>query len=204
MGLMPQPPLSDACASGSVRSSKKAARQLAGMMQAKLSKIKRSELGANGVFLANDSTEGWLWSYACVQVIRPDIEDEPEHHDGGASLLLGSLTIWGRRQLVCRTSTGATAVEMDLQPGDVYVSPMCACRHQVLHGGHAGDLKRVKGLGSAKISVLLKCHAFRSTRCGPMARGPSPRLALYAAQDVLVALLQDCPLHLPSLDECTS
>ena len=58
-------------------------RQLAGMMQAKLSKIKRSELGANGVFLANESTEGWLWSYACVQVIRPDIEDEPEHHDGG-------------------------------------------------------------------------------------------------------------------------
>ena len=41
-------------------------RQLAGMMQAKLSKIKRSELGANGVFLANDSTEGWLWSYACL------------------------------------------------------------------------------------------------------------------------------------------
>ena len=67
MGLMPQPPLSDACASGSVRSSKKkhvVLRQLAGMMQAKLSNIKRSELGANGVFLANDSTEGWLWSYA--------------------------------------------------------------------------------------------------------------------------------------------
>ena len=146
-------------------------RQLAGAMQAKLSKIKRSELGANGVFLANDSTEGWLWSYACVQVIRPDIEDEPEHHDGGASLLLGSLTIWGRRQLVCRTSTGATAVEMDLQPGDVYVSPMCACRHQVLHGGHAGDLKRVKGLGSAKISVLLKCHAARFA-----ARGAAPWL----------------------------
>ena len=57
-------------------------RQLAETMQAKLSEIGKSELGANGLFLTNVSTEEWLWPYACVQMIRPDIEDEPEHHDG--------------------------------------------------------------------------------------------------------------------------
>ena len=44
-----------------------------------------------------------VFAYAILQVMTPGERHDPEHYDGGASLLHGGLTIFGRRGLVLQT-----------------------------------------------------------------------------------------------------
>ena len=103
------------------------------------------------------------FAYAILQVMLPGERHDPEHYDGGASLLHGGLTIFGSRGLEMQTAavadsadpavrSGEVAGSADVStgsepqskgeewqstlwqaPGDFYVGNLCAVRHRVRH-----------------------------------------------------------------------
>ena len=88
---------------------------------------------------------------------------DPRHFDGGASLLLGAITIYGRRRVLLMCS-GTPDITLTQDSGDFYLAAMCAIEHQVLHEAAVpGELIQLDAVGQVKVSVLLR---------GPPSGGP--------------------------------
>ena len=51
------------------------------------------------------------FAYAILQVMTPGERHDPEHYDGGASLLHGGLTIFGSRGLEMQTAAVAESAD---------------------------------------------------------------------------------------------
>ena len=69
--------------------------------------------------------------------MKPSERYDPAHFDGGASLLLGGLTIFGSRHLECMVAASAAGEEdwevLPQRPGSFYVGNLCASWHRVRH-----------------------------------------------------------------------
>jgi len=55
------------------------------------------ELGRNGLDLMDGDPSGWAFDLGMVQLMRPGDRIDPPHFDGGASLLMMAITLWGTR-----------------------------------------------------------------------------------------------------------
>ena len=56
------------------------------------------KLGKNGIHLAGADVAHWAFELNAIQLMAPSERDDPIHFDGGASLLLMALTLWGSRK----------------------------------------------------------------------------------------------------------
>ncbi len=91
---------------------------------------------------------------------------DPIHHDGGASVMVLTLTLRGCRRLKLygadfendSTEDPVPARVLEVKPLSVYMAPICTARHLVEHVSAPVPLMRIKGLGFVKVS-------WKSMRC---------------------------------------
>ena len=136
--------------------------------------------------------------------MRPGARSDPEHFDGGASLLHGGLTIFGRRQLEMQTKDGWQEPIWQ-KPCDFYIGNLCAPLHRVVHPKkpEAEPLFREEaGDAGILVTVMLRTDVFGSARARCSAGRPSP-VDVYDVVNSLVARrLAKRPLRMPTFAEC--
>ena len=93
-------------------------------------------LGQNGGDFLSTSFVDTALCYASIQIMRCQPRHDPEHFDGGASLLHGGLTVYGRR-VVAYQRADRKWDRMVQEPGDFYVGNLTAPLHRVEHFGSA-------------------------------------------------------------------
>ena len=160
------------------------------------------ERGANGQDFLSKTADEWLFSYATLQLMKPDARDDPVHYDGGAALLLLAVTLYGHRTLTVFEQKGTGKQQhTSLQvPGIVYLASLCAAEHQVGHSGDDEDCLDVDG-HRLKVVLLIRCGCFRKAR-GTV--NPGPTAVFQAVQKVVVKWQVESPLVLPTLSEMTA
>ena len=161
-----------------------------------------------------------VFAYAILQVMTPGERHDPEHYDGGASLLHGGLTIFGSRGLEMQAAAGADSKGSEAQskgeewqstlwqaPRDFYVGNLCAVRHRVRHQDAAKSEPLFRVAGSVAdgpgvhITVMMRSDVFAESR----ARGrktPSPPDVFDLANKIVARRLVREPLVLPTLEQC--
>ena len=128
---------------------------------------------------------------------------EPEHQDGGASILHLGLTLFGRRGLVCRQGLGLPDVFVANAPGTVYLGQLTGPRHQVTHeAAQLGDLLEVPGLGRCGVNVMMRTALFAYNRARLRNTTPSPAPLFEVLTRCFREALAARPLRLPTLAEC--
>ena len=127
---------------------------------------------------------------------------DPEHFDGGASLLHAGLTIFGTRHVeVAEPATHKWKV-LPQSAGSFYMGNMCAARHRVRHldSKEAGTL--CGAAGNAHIAVMLRTDVFREERARSMSTKPTPCRFFDVVNQVVASSLASDPLHFPDLGTC--
>eukprot|EP00969_Alexandrium_andersonii_P105761 4665204-Alexandrium_andersonii.AAC.1 len=61
--------------------------------------------------------QDWLFTKGVVQFMRPGTRQDPPHFDGGASLLLVTVALFGRRRVRCFQAEGRPDVALACDPG---------------------------------------------------------------------------------------
>lgn len=89
-------------------------------------------LGQNGGDFLSTSFVDTALCYGSIQIMRCQARHDPEHFDGGASLLHGGLTVYGRRVVAYRRADGQWDRQVQ-EPGDFYFGNLTAPFHRVEH-----------------------------------------------------------------------
>ena len=158
------------------------------------------QLGINGRYLRDVNPSIWLFKFATIQIMKCGERADPRHFDGGAALLMCSITLFGERELQVESATHT--VQMDLRPGSVYLASLAAAAHQVLHlpRRDGEELLEVNsGADACRVVILLRGSTFRAARGSVV---PGPTLAFQAAQRAVSAWQASAQLWLPSLVDC--
>ena len=128
---------------------------------------------------------------------------EPEHQDGGASIMHLGLTLYGRRTLACRQGFGLPDIFVRNAPGTVYVGQLTGPHHQVTHeAAEAGDLLEVPGLGHCGVNVMARTALFSFDRARMRKTSPSPAPVFAALTRCFREAFAASALRLPTLAEC--
>jgi hypothetical protein len=170
-------------------------------------RLSSDDRGRNGEHFATLPLSEWFCSCGELVFVEPGCEAtgfwaEPEHQDGGASVMHLGLTLYGRRDLACRQGHGLPDVIVQNVPGTVYVGQLTGPRHQVTHRPASGhDLLWVPGLGRCGVNVMMRTALFAFDRARFRNTTPSPQ-ALF---EVLTRCFREAFLaefRLPTLPEC--
>ena len=204
--------------------------QLTREVRSELGRLPADLLGKTGKHFMTACFSDAVFAYAILQVMMPGERHDPEHYDGGASLLHGGLTIFGRRGLEVQTAAAAAAAPSGVvagsaaaastgseakkgeewqstlwqEPGDFYVGNLCAVWHRARHpdAAQAEPLFRsADGQGGVHITVMMRTNVFADSR----ARGrqtPSPKDVFDIANTIVARRLAREPSALPTLEEC--
>ena len=160
--------------------------------------------GPNGDTLALPPRE-WLATQGTLQFHREGDQawEEPWHWDGGASLLHVGFTLWGERELSCRTANNSE-VRLEQIPGMLYMAPLTSFMHQVRHPPlqNSTPTLDIPGQGRCGVSVMMRTALFRHARARMSSRQPIPVEVFRVATSVVVQWLEECSLALPSLAAC--
>ncbi len=97
----------------------------------------REALSKNGTQLRESTWDQWCLNRGTLQLMAPGVRRDPMHFDGGASLIFGSLSLWGDRQVLL-VGADKKKLLMKPTPGHFYLTSMCSVEHRVLHRD-AGD-----------------------------------------------------------------
>ena len=129
--------------------------------------------------------------------------EEPEHQDGGASVIHLGLTLYERRVLACRRGLGLRDVLLVNTPGVIYLGQLTGPVHQnsypaTLHR----ELLEVPGLGHLAVSVVLRTSLFSWNRASLRNTEPSPAACFEALARCFREGLAANALRLPTLAEC--
>ena len=103
-----------------------------------LSAIPAAELGENGRHFFNTSFCDTAFAYASAQVMLPGKRCDPVHFDGGASALMGILTLYGDRSVHFEVDGAWSAVQQ--KPGSFYIGSLASVYHFVEHHEDHGPL----------------------------------------------------------------
>ena len=129
---------------------------------------------------------------------------DPEHFDGGASLLHAGLTIFGTRHVEVKVAESA-ADKWDVLPqsaGSFYMGNMCAAWHRVRHLDREGAGTLCEAAGNVHIAVMLRTDVFREERARSMSTKPTPCGVFDIVNQVVASSLATDPLHFPVLGHC--
>ena len=97
--------------------------------------LPQEELRGNGQHFFSTCFSDTALTYGVIQVMKAGPRYDPEHFDGGASLLHAGLTIFGTRHVEVKVAESA-ADNWDVLPqsaGSFYMGNLCAARHRVCH-----------------------------------------------------------------------
>ena len=141
------------------------------------------------------------WFASCAELAISDARGnwaEPLHQDGGASVVHGSVTLFGCRTLRCHT-TDDQVVCTENFPGLVYWGGLTGPRHQVVHKDVEPDLLLH---GKYSVTVQLRTSLFAQSRSRLKDTTPSPVEFFHALASVVRQSFGDLPWSLPSLTQC--
>ena len=171
-------------------------------------RLSPADRGRNGDdFLEMDLSE-WFASCGELAIAKPGSQEdgfwaEPEHKDGGASVLHLGLTLYGRRALACRRDLGLPDVIVPNAPGTVYLGQLTGPVHQVSHQeAHESELLEVPGHGRVAVSIMLRTALFPFGRARLRNTTPSPRACFEALARCFREGLAAETLRLPGLSDC--
>jgi serine/threonine protein kinase len=176
-------------------------------LDAALQEIPPEDLGINGSKLLERKMTQWLWPFGTLQFAPNYPHECPEHNDGGLALILLAIGYYGWRVLRCFRED-AEPFDLELAPGSVYIAPVSAFKHQVLHrgapanSGGSPDLLHVPGLGLCKVTAIIRCRAFQEQWSTLRGRKPAPMAVFDVANNVVKEWLTHEPLCLPNLGQC--
>ena len=173
-----------------------------------LQRLSAEERGLNGADFLKFEVHEWFASCGELVFVEPgDVERgfwaEPEHQDGGGSVMHLGVTLFGRRELVCRQGLGLPDVKVHNAPGTVYVGQLTGPVHQVTHqASRPRELLEVPGLGYCGVNVMLRTALFAHNRARLRDTTPSPQVVFEALARCFREGLAGQPLRLPTLSEC--
>ena len=103
--------------------------------------LPQEELRGNGQHFFSTCFSDTALTYGVIQVMKAGPRYDPEHFDGGASLLHAGLTIFGSHHVEVAGSAADKWNALPQSAGSFYMGNMCAAWHRVRH------LDRKKGQG---------------------------------------------------------
>ena len=191
-------------------------------LREELGSLTTEQRGCNGAFLFDGDPASWVMDGGSVLFMKPTQRFDPEHHDGGASLIHAGITLWGRRMLHCSyqgdvIGTGgqdsvlspAHASEprrlvIQCAPGDMYISGVTGYLHCVEHqqSDASQDLLALPGMGDVEVAVMLRCGCFKHGFGTATKTPPKPLLVFSAASKAVLRWLKVVSLRQPALDDC--
>ena len=176
--------------------------------QEALRRLSEEDRGRNGDDFLAASVEEWCISCGELAFSYPGSQAdgfwaEPEHMDGGASVLHLTMTLYGRRRLECRSGCGLPDVVLENTPGTVYIGQLTGPLHQVLHQqALESELLEVPGLGRLACTVMMRTSLFAHNRSRLRSHTPSPRACFEALARCFREGLASEAFRLPTLVEC--
>ena len=176
--------------------------------RAALQRLSGDDLGKNGEHFLQLSVAEWFASAGELVFVEPGNEDagfwsEPEHLDGGASVMHMGVTLYGRRTLVCKQCFGLPDVTVVNVPGTVYVGQLTGPQHQVTHNAASvGDLLEMPGLGRCGVNVMARTALFAHNRARMRNTTPSPQPVFSALTRCFRESFAASAFRLPTLAEC--
>ncbi len=168
--------------------------QLTERVRAALRGLPSAFIGQNGADFLSDSFSDTAFAYSTIQVMRPGPRTDPQHYDGGASLLHMGLTLFGARDLECWYGEGSRLFPQG--PGAIYVGNMCAVDHRVVHGRSSQGLFGT-GDRAVQIAIMLRSDVFRHNRARKRGGKPTPTDMFDIVNTVVATHLGAEPLLLP-------
>ena len=175
--------------------------------RAALSSFDEESLGQNGVHFMHADFEAWFLSAAELHMFHePASCSEPRHEDGGASVLLMGITLFGRRRVTffspcasSNTQSGEREVRFEQQPGSVYLGTATGAHHQVSHveTRHPEEMLRAHS-----VSCILRTCLFPHNRARCMSTTPNPVAFFRELATGFTMHLSTERLVLPTLAQC--
>jgi hypothetical protein len=145
--------------------------------------------------------DSWLGNCGELAVTRAEGSwAEKEHTDGGASVVHGGLTLFGRRLLSCWPEGDKDAqpvVELVNGPGTFYLGSLTGPLHRVQHLPAApGDLWHEE----YSVTVMLRTALFAWNRAREKNTTPAPVAFFFAMAETVTECFATLPWKLPSLE----
>ena len=107
--------------------------QLTEEVRFRLSAIPAAELGERGRHFFNTSFCDTAFAYACAQVMLPGQRCDPALFDGGASTLMGILTLCGNRSVHLEVDGAWLPSVVQQKPSSFYIGSLASVYHFVEH-----------------------------------------------------------------------
>ncbi len=170
--------------------------------------LSEEDRGRNGDQFLSQNFREWFCSCGELVFVQPGCKSagfwaEPEHQDGGASILHLGVTLYGRRLLRCRQGVDLPDVLVPNTPGTVYVGQLTGPHHQVTHEpSEPYDLLYVDGLGHCGVNVMMRTALFSYDRARLRRTTPSPVTFFQTLARCFRDSFAEHSLRLPSLKEC--
>jgi len=174
--------------------------------------LTEKELGDNGAHFVATTWENWVATCGELCITAATNSDgscwrEPEHLDGGASVVHMGVTLFGRRLLVCQQGPGLEAVEVLCRPGSVYIGGLTGPLHEVIHQWprpgeslSAATVPRKQGLGhDLSVTVMCRTCLFPHNRSRLRNTTPSPQEFFLALVESFRGSFAAHAFRLPSL-----
>ena len=176
------------------------------LVRAALCAIPDHLLGENGRQFMDHDLRDLAWVYGIIQVMKVGARLDPDHFDGGASLLHMGLTIFGERLLQLWFKDRPTEQHRQ-RPGSLYVGNMCAVLHQVVHTDVSDfTYANLYGDPGVHIVIMFRCDLFKGNRARKLGTGdddkPTPVIVYDAVNEVVAAHIASKPLRIPDFAEC--
>lgn len=178
--------------------------QLTSEVRNQLRSFPETQLGQNGQYFFDTCFSQTAFTYSILQVMRADERTDPEHFDGGASVLLAVLTIYGERGVQFYVDDDWLTSALDQCPGDFYVASGSSARHRVHHYAHPGNLFRERGGGGdvgVKIVVMFRSDLFAGNRSRCQATKPAPGAVFDVVNGCVARKIARQPLVVPTMED---
>lgn len=178
--------------------------------KAAVQRLSPEDRGTNGEHFLQLSFHQWFAACGELVFVNPgNVEEgfwaEPEHQDGGGSVMHMGITLYGRRGLVCCQGPGLPDVSIPNAPGTVYLGQLTGPRHQVTHEAALPcELLEVPGLGPCGVNVMMRTALFPFNRARLRNTTPSPAPFFESLTRCLRDGLAAKRLRLPTLEECAA
>jgi hypothetical protein len=172
--------------------------------------IPRRECGQDGQHFLDTCFANTAFAYGLLQVSKASDRYDPEHYDGGASLVHGGLAIWGSRTVEHESTSSLTEIQTldksgvviwnktPQEPGSFYIGSLCAVKHRVAHRKDAEHLyKRFDSSRGVHINVMLRTNVFGGSQSRAMVKAPSPNCVYDAVNRATASFIRSNPFEMP-------
>ena len=204
--------------------------QLTKRVQAALRTLPQEQLRGNGQHFFSTCFSDTALTYGAIQVMNAGHRYDPEHFDGGASLLHAGLTIFGTRHLELKVAESvadkvaesaadevaetaadevaeSAADEWKVLPqsaGSFYMGNMCTAWHRVHYLDRKEAGKLCQAAGDVHIAIMLYTDVFREEWARAASQKPTPSAVFDIVNQVIASKLASDPLRFPDLAGCIS